>query len=326
MNGRGEPLLDVRRLGVEYPVRSGESVTAVRDVSFVMAKAEVSALVGESGSGKTSLARAVLQLLPAAAGEIHFRGRRLAESPAAGGADPRRSIQAVFQDPQSSLSPRRTVRQTLIEPLQHFRLCRGSERERRVAEALEVVGLEPGLSSRYPHQLSGGQRQRVALARALVSEPDLIVADEPVSSLDASARAKIIELIRDLRDRLGVAFLIVSHDLSIVQRLADSVLVLYRGRLVEAGPAPAVFGNPAHPYTRSLLAAAPVADPESPPPRVPPDTAMTGSTSGEGCVFHDRCPDRLAQCTGVEPGDRLLPATAGDPNTSGQRVNCHLWE
>lgn len=325
MTGQGKTLLDVRNLGVAYTGRGRETLTALRDVSFRLAEAEITALVGESGSGKTSLAQAVLQILQASAGEIRFRGRSLAASPPAGEPVARRAIQAVFQDPQSSLSPRRTIGQTLAEPLQHFRLCPAAERDLRTAAALEAVGLDPALRARYPHELSGGQRQRVALARALVAEPELIVADEPVSSLDASARAQIIDLIRDLRERLGVAFLIVSHDLSIVRRLADTVLVLYGGRLVEAGPAKAVFEHPAHPYTRSLLAAAPVADPGHPPPSVLPDASAPIPDQDSGCIFHTRCPERLAHCGEIRPPERELPS-AGSPNARHHRVECHLWE
>jgi oligopeptide/dipeptide ABC transporter ATP-binding protein len=320
-----EALLSVRGLTVTYPGSpSGyRPLTAVRGVDLDIPKAGILALVGESGSGKTSLAHAVLQLVPADSGRVVFRGQELGQMDKKGIREARRRIQAVFQDPLAALSPRRSIRQALLEPLNHFRIGTEQERGEKIDTALESVGLEPGLQDRFPHELSGGQRQRVALARALVTDPDLVVADEPVSSLDVSMQARIVELILELRERLGVAFLFVSHDLSVVRRLADSVAVMYAGRLVETGPAGELFRAPAHPYTRALLAASPVADPKAEAPAVLQGEPPSPLTPPTGCVFHKRCDKALPECAGNEPE----PCVIIDERSPGEhRVRCHLWK
>jgi oligopeptide/dipeptide ABC transporter ATP-binding protein len=315
-------LLSVRNLVVRYPGSGSRrhGITPVRDVSLDIAAGRIQALVGESGSGKTSLARAVLRLLPVESGQMWFDGQDLAAMDSRQLRKTRRRIQAIFQDPQASLSPRRTVLQALREPLDHFRIGVTADRPDRAAAALATVGLDGKLLHRYPHELSGGERQRVSLARALVTEPDLIVADEPVSSLDVSVRSRIIELIRDLRERLGLAFLFVSHDLSVVRQLADDVAVMYLGRLVETGPAAALFARPAHPYTRGLLASIPVPDPAHPAPVVIGGDGLSALTPPAGCVFHMRCADRMGRCATDAPGDTCLPGP--DRN---HFVRCHLW-
>jgi oligopeptide/dipeptide ABC transporter ATP-binding protein len=322
MTGVTGQLLSVRNLVVRYDASGSrrQSLTAVRNVSLDIAPGRIQALVGESGSGKTSLARAILRLLPIASGQVLFRGQDMATMDRRQLRTTRRSIQAVFQDPLASLSPRRNVMQALLEPLDHFRIGPAAERERRALGALETVGLDAALRYRYPHELSGGQRQRVSLARALVTEPDLIIADEPVSSLDVPVQARIIELIRELRDRLGLSFLFVSHDLSVVRRLADDVAVMYLGELVETGPAVNLLGQPAHPYTRCLLASIPVPDPDHPPPAVLAGEAPSALTPPGGCVFHMRCPERLARCAAEIPGETRSSAPGTD-----HRVRCHLW-
>jgi oligopeptide/dipeptide ABC transporter ATP-binding protein len=321
MRGDTGSLLSVRNLVVDYPAAGSRkrAVSAVRNVSLEVGPGRILALVGESGSGKTSLARAVLRLLPVTSGQVLFKGQDLATLEGRPLRQARRSIQAVFQDPLASLSPRRSVLQALLEPLDHFRLGEPRERLARAAAALETVGLEVALLQRHPHELSGGQRQRVALARALVTEPELIVADEPVSSLDVQVRARIIELIKDLRERLGLAFLFVSHDLSVVRHLADDVAVMNLGTLVEAGPAVTVFARPAHPYTRSLLASIPVPDPRHPPPRVLAGEPPSALTPSGGCVFHMRCPDRIGRCATEAPVE-----TSVSPAEPDHRVRCHL--
>ncbi len=330
MNGApDQALLSVRDLEVEYrQPGSRRSLPAVRGVSLEVPEAGILALVGESGSGKTSLAHAVLQLLPVAAGTVRFRGRDLDGMDKASLRAVRRRIQPVFQDPLASLSPRRTVQQTLREPLDHFGIGDRGGRLQKAAAALEAVDLEPALLDRLPHELSGGQRQRVALARALVCEPDLVIADEPVSSLDVPMQSRIVDLVRDLRDRLGIAFLFVSHDLSVVRRLADTVAVMYAGQLVETGPASELFEAPAHPYTRALLRAVPVADPGRNPPQVLEGEAPSPLTPPAGCVFHNRCTEAMAECARREPAD--LPAIhdheQGEEKDQWQhRVRCHLW-
>ena len=321
MAGPGSSLLSVRNLVVRYgaPGPGRHGLTAVRDVSLDIEPGQIHALVGESGSGKTSLARAILQLLPIESGQILFRDEDLAAMNPRQLRDVRRNMQAVFQDPLASLSPRRTVLQTLLEPLDHFRIGAPEERADRAAAALETVGLDANLRHRYPHELSGGQRQRVALARALVSEPKLIIADEPVSSLDVPVQARIIELIRQLRERLGLTFLLISHDLSVVRRLADDVAVMYLGELVETGPAKQLFDKPAHPYTRSLMAAIPVPDPRHAAPSILAGEPPSALTPPRGCVFHMRCPERLECCAHEAPAET---STAAE---KAHRVRCHLW-
>lgn len=320
-----QTLLSVRNLTIEY--REAESpsgkLAAVRDVSLDIPCGGILALVGESGSGKTSLAHAILQLLPIASGQVLFQGRDLGGLDKAAMRAARRSIQAIFQDPLASLSPRRSIRQTLLEPLNHFKTGTKRDRGDRAVEAIEAVGLEKELMDRYPHELSGGQRQRVGLARALVCGPGLVVADEPVSSLDVSMQARIVDLILELRERLGVAFLFVSHDLSVVRRLADRVAVMYAGQIVESGPASQIFKSPAHPYTRALLRAVPVADPEHAAPVVLEGEPSPPLTPPTGCVFHKRCADALPECPGHQPLDRVITGTEQDHTE--HRVRCHLW-
>lgn len=316
------PLLSVRNLVVRYAPSGSrrQSITAVRDVSLDIARGRIQALVGESGSGKTSLARAILRLLPIESGQVLFRGADMAALDRRQLRDARRHLQAVFQDPLASLSPRRNVLQALLEPLDHFRIGAAARRPERALAALETVGLSPALRLRYPHELSGGQRQRVSLARALVTEPDLIIADEPVSSLDVPVQARIIDLIRELRDRLGLSFLFVSHDLSVVRRVADDVAVMYSGSLLETGSAARVFDQPAHPYTRCLLAAIPAPDPSLPPPAVIGGEPPSALTPPRGCVFHMRCPDRFEPCATEQPGETSTSMPELD-----HRVRCHLW-
>ena len=316
------PLLSVRNLVVRYAPSGSrrQSITAVRDVSLDIARGRIQALVGESGSGKTSLARAILRLLPIESGQVLFRGVDMATLDRRQLRDARRHLQAVFQDPLASLSPRRNVLQALLEPLDHFRIGAAAQRPERALAALETVGLSPALQLRYPHELSGGQRQRVSLARALVTEPDLIIADEPVSSLDVPVQARIIDLIRELRDRLGLSFLFVSHDLSVVRRVADDVAVMYSGTLLETGPAARLFEQPAHPYTRCLLAAIPAPDPGLPPPEVIGGEPPSALTPPRGCVFHMRCPDRFEPCATEQPGE-----TSASMPEQDHRVRCHLW-
>lgn len=324
MNGDGgASLLSVRKLVVRYgnPAAPRHGITAVRGVSLDIEPGRIHALVGESGSGKTSLARAVLRLLPVESGELLFRGQDLLRMSGRQLRQARRNIQAVFQDPQASLSPRRSVLQTLREPLDHFSLGRSAERADRAMAALEAVGLDTSLQHRHPHELSGGQRQRVALARALVSSPDLIIADEPLSSLDVSVQAHIIDLIRELKETRGLAFLFVSHDLSVVRRLADTVSVMYLGQILESAPAAAMFAQPAHPYTRALLASVPVPDPDHPPPIALGGEPPSALTPPPGCVFHMRCPDRFEPCASQAPSE-----TFPHGRNSNHRVRCHLWK
>jgi oligopeptide/dipeptide ABC transporter ATP-binding protein len=323
-------LLQVRDLVVQYRAdnsssgKSAKRLTAVDRVSFDIPAGSIFGLVGESGSGKSSLAHSVLQLTPIYSGDVRFMGQTLNRLKPGAMRSIRRNIQAVFQDPLASLSPRRSILQTLREPLDQFRMGASEIRHKKVMSTLDTVGLETDVLHRFPHELSGGQRQRVAIARALVLEPKLIVADEPVSSLDVSVQARIINLILKLRDELGIAFLFVSHDLAVIQQLADTVGVMYLGQLVEVTSAESLFQHPAHPYTRALLRDVLVPDPEqrgsSSALRGEPPAVLTRPS---GCVFHTRCPEVLKQCSFIEPDERTINLP-GKPQATG-RVRCHLW-
>jgi peptide/nickel transport system ATP-binding protein len=319
-------LLSVRDLVVRYPAGgpSRTPLTAVRGVSLDIAPAGIYGLVGESGSGKSSLAHAILQLVPPAGGQVLFNGQNLVTMKKSQLNVARRNIQVVFQDSLASLSPRRSILQTLVEPLDHFRIGDPASRERKATAAMETVGLDPLVIDRYPQELSGGQRQRVALARALITEPELIIADEPVSSLDVSVQARIIELILELREKLGIAFLFVSHDLAVIRQLADTVGVMYLGKIVEYAASEQLFARPAHPYTRSLLDAVPVADPAHPAPLVLAGEPPSPLTPPAGCVFHRRCPDSIAPCSSTDPGETSIYGQ--DSKTTNHRVRCHLWK
>ncbi len=320
------PLLRVRDLTVKYPVKSGGAgyLVAVDGVSLEIQAGSIFGLVGESGSGKSSLAHTIMQLLPASAGEVLLSGKNLANMNAADQQKARRKIQLVFQDPMASLSPRRSILQSLLEPLNHFQIDNTGQRQDRAARALEAVALEAEVLQRFPHELSGGQRQRVALARALITEPELIIADEAVSSLDVSVQARIIELILDLRQRLGIAFLFISHDLAVVRQLADRVGVMYLGKMIEIAPADSLFKQAAHPYTRSLLDAVPVPDPRHRSPVVLQGEPPSALAPPSGCVFHTRCPQVLEQCSVLKPSASQINE-AGIKNGL-HKVWCHLWQ
>lgn len=319
------PLLSVRNLVVQFRASSGgqAGLTSVNGVSFEIHAANIFGLVGESGSGKTSLAYSIMQLIRPFAGEVLFHGENLSGMKEGRLRKTRRNIQPVFQDPLASLSPRRSIRQSLIEPLDHFRIDRPSRRLDRALKALDAVGLGPDVLQSFPHELSGGQRQRVALARALVTEPELIIADEALSSLDVSVQARIIELILDLRDQLGIAFLFISHDLAVIQQLADHVGVMYLGKMVETAPAERLFHQAAHPYTKSLLKAVPVPDPAHGKPVVLQGEPPSSLTPPAGCVFHTRCPRVVEQCRVLEPAENQI--NAAKTHNTAHNVRCHLW-
>jgi len=319
------PLLSVRDLVVKYRVtgRKGDLLTAVNGVSFDIHAGSIFGLVGESGSGKTSIAHSIMQLVHPTAGEVLFHGENLTHMKGANRQKTRRNIQLVFQDPMASLSPRRSILQSLLEPLDHFRIDIAGQRPARACRALERVGLEPDVLQRFPQELSSGQRQRVALARALLTEPELIIADEAVSALDVSVQARIIELILDLRQKLGIAFLFIAHDLAVIQQLADRVGVMYLGKIVEIAPADRLFRQAAHPYTRSLLEAVPVADPAHTKPFVLQGEPPSALTPPAGCAFHTRCPRVEEQCRVFAPLDNQLNETGVKRTT--HNVRCHLW-
>jgi ABC-type oligopeptide transport system ATPase subunit len=260
------PLLEVRHLVKEFGrrggfLRAGSVVRAVNDVSFAIDEGETFGLVGESGSGKTTTGRCILRLIEPTAGEVRFNGEDVLSFSRTRIRQARREMQIVFQDPYSSLNPRMRVGAIVEEPLIIHRLGSKPERRARVAELFDLVGLDPAQLARYPHQFSGGQRQRIGLARALALNPSLVIADEPVSALDVSVQAQVINLLMDLQERLKLTYLFIAHDLRLVRHICSRVAVMYLGRIVEMGPTEQLFDAPAHPYTRALLSAIPVPDP-----------------------------------------------------------------
>ncbi len=331
-DGGEAPLLSVRKLVKYFPVRGKgrgllpgrrAQVKAVDGVSFDLYPGETLGLVGESGCGKSTTGRAILRLIEPTSGEIHFRGQDVRAMGERDLRALRRRAQIVFQDPFSSLNPRLTVGDMLTEVLRVHGLhgdARG--RKRRADELLDRVGLLPEHADRYPHEFSGGQRQRLGIARALSVEPDFIVCDEPVSALDVSVQAQVVNLLKDLQQELGLTYLFIAHDLAVVEHVSDRVAVMYLGRIVEMGPAETLYRDPKHPYTRALLSAVPRPDPghrevrarivlegDVPSPVDPPS----------GCPFHPRCwyPDRDASCAVEVPG---LEAT---PDGTGREVACN---
>ncbi len=304
------PLLDVRNLTKHFPVRAGwfraptQVIRAVDGVSFTVADGETLALVGESGSGKTTAGRAILRLIEPTSGQVHFGGRDVRALNAASLRALRREMQIVFQDPYGSLNPRLTVGAAIREGLLVHQLAEGAAAEQRVRALLDEVGLRAEYATRYPHEFSGGQRQRIGIARALAVEPRFIVCDEPVSALDVSVQAQVVNLLRDLQRDRGLAYLFIAHDLAVVAHMADRVAVMYLGRIVELAPRAALFATPRMPYTQALLSAVPVPEPGRVRRRIllagdPPSPANPPS----GCVFHPRCshPDRDAMCANVIP-------------------------
>jgi oligopeptide/dipeptide ABC transporter ATP-binding protein len=295
-------LLDVRALTKHFPVRgTTHAIHAVDDVSFTITPGESVGLVGESGCGKSTLVKLVARLLDATDGRIFFEGKDIGAVPAErfAHAEARARIQMVFQDPADSLNPRFTAFDAIADPLRRLgaRADRAALRH-RVEEIADVVGLPRALLGRYPHQLSGGQQQRVGIGRAVALRPSLLILDEPTSALDVSVQAVILHLLADLRERLGIAYLFVSHDLNVVRMVTERVLVMYLGKIIEAGPAGVVFDHPVHPYTRALVSAVPVLDPQNRRPRV----RLTGEPrspidpSPTTCRFFGRCPDGFDRC------------------------------
>ena len=306
--GVAAPILSVEGLTKHFTQTKGfprpvtTTVRAVDGVSFHVGEAEAFGLVGESGCGKSTAARALMRLIEPDAGAITFAGQdlRAARGPALTAL--RRRIQIVFQDPYSSLNPARTIGQTLAEPLRVHGVARGAEARSRAAALLEEVGLPPDAASRHPHAFSGGQRQRIGIARALALEPDLVVADEPVSALDVSVQAQVLMLLKDLQSRRGLAFVFVSHDLAVIRWFCTRVAVMYLGRIVEQGPVAQVFARPRHPYTRILRDASPIPDPtrRGTLPRVTGEIPSAANPP-PGCHFHPRCPRRLPVCSTAYP-------------------------
>ncbi len=310
-------LLDARNIEVTFPTPDGP-LTAVRNVSFSLGEGETLGLVGESGCGKSTLAKAIMRLIPVTRGELLVQGQDIAPLSQRQLRPLRPLLQMVFQDPNGSLNPRHNVGKIIGQPLS----VAGRPREEiraRVLEMLAQIGLPPAAMHRFPHEFSGGQRQRIAIARALVLCPRLLICDEPVSALDVSVRAQIINLLKNLQGRLGISYLFVSHDLSVVRHVCDRVLVMYLGRIVESGDTEAVWSRPAHPYTLALLRSAPVAHPRlrrKQPPLLKDGELPSPLNPPPGCPFSTRCPHAQARCHQEIPMLR--------PVTDRQSVACHF--
>jgi peptide/nickel transport system ATP-binding protein len=310
----GAPILDIEHASKFFPVKAGllrraKLVRAVNDVSLDLSRGETLGLVGESGCGKSTLGRLVLRLEDPTAGEIRFEGIDIARMNRDAMTAVRKKMQVIFQDPYSSLNPRMTVGQIIAEPMRVHQVVPRAAVTQRVAELLQLVGLFPYMALRYPHELSGGQRQRVGIARALAVAPSVIICDEAVSALDVSIQGQVINLLEELQQKLGLTYLFIAHDLAVVRHISTKVAVMYLGRIVEYAPADALFANPLHPYTKALLAAAPIPDPRI--ERTRPRTIIKGELPSplrppSGCVFHPRCPLATSECRSAVPPVRQL--------------------
>lgn len=306
-------------LGKEFAARGlfrrGRGVQAVKDVTLAIPRGQAVGVVGESGSGKSTLGRLLLGLLAPSQGSVRFDGAPIPAPGSRAFRALRRRMQIVFQDPYGSLDPRRRVGAQIADGLVIHNLAAANERRAKVAALLELVGLDPGQAVRFPHEFSGGQRQRVGLARALATSPDFLVADEPVSALDVSIQAQIIGVMDDLRRRLGLAMVFISHDLPVVRHLCDRVVVMYLGRVMEEGGAEELFQAPAHPYTRALLSATPMLDPARRAQRILlPGDPPSPTAPPSGCVFRTRCAHAVAACAAAVPPLRVIG--------EGRRVAC----
>ncbi|MCG6870879.1 MAG: dipeptide ABC transporter ATP-binding protein [Gammaproteobacteria bacterium] len=300
------PVLEARGLGRDYRVRvdgiGQVALKALADVSFRLATASTLAVVGESGSGKSTLARQLAHVENPTTGELLLNGENVTDAEGDAVRAIHRQVRMVFQDPFGSLNPRRRVHQILEEPLINYERLDRAQRAERVREVMEHVGLRPEFARRYPHMFSGGQRQRIAVARALILRPAVIVADEPVSALDVSIQAQILNLLEKLQEEFSLAYVFITHDLGVVEHIADDVLVLYLGRVMEQGAAARVLKTPAHPYTRALLASTPRVDPAQRRQRVPLSGELPSPLDPPpGCVFHRRCPQATQVCREVVP-------------------------
>lgn len=318
-------LLEVKNLKVHFPVKHGlfsrvkAHVKAVDDVSFAIDPGETLGLVGESGCGKTTLGRAIVKLVEPTAGSILFEGADIAKLSGAELRARRRGFQMIFQDPYGSLNPRMTVGQIIGEAIDIHKLAESSvARQKRIVDLLRAVGLDPTHAQRYPHEFSGGQRQRIGIARALAVEPKLIVCDEPVSALDVSVQAQIINLLQDLQQKMGIAYLFIAHDLAVVEHISRRVMVMYLGKIVELAEAKAIIRAPKHPYTQALISAVPVVDPDSKRKRIVlPGDVPSPIDPPAGCPFHPRCPiAEMPRCKEEKPALREV--------TPGHWAACHF--
>jgi len=322
-----DTVLQVKDLKVHFPVTAGilarrqvGTVKAVDGISFSVARGETLGLVGESGCGKSTTGLAVLRMLDITAGTIEFEGVDITHRDRAGMRPVRRRMQMVYQDPYGSLNPRMKVADIVGEPLVVHGMAEDKDKYRaRVADLLKMVGLLPDMAERYPHEFSGGQRQRIGIARALALEPSLLICDEPVSALDVSIQAQVVNLFMELQERLGLTYIFIAHDLSVVRHISDRIAVMYLGRIVEIAGRDQLYKDPLHPYTRSLLAAVPIADPELEAERAQQIIAgeiPSALRPPPGCRFHTRCPQAMEICKSADPPLKQLD--------DGRAVACHL--
>jgi oligopeptide/dipeptide ABC transporter ATP-binding protein len=322
----GEAILRVEELVVQFDVGASRPLTALDSVSIEIHDGETLGLVGESGCGKSTLGRAILQLIRPASGRVWLLGQELTELSGSALRAMRKQMQIVFQDPRGSLDPRMKIRQIVEEPLKVHRLGNGRERRRLAREMLAEVGIDPSLEQRYPSQLSGGMQQRVGIARALVTGPRLVICDEPVSSLDVSIQAQVLNLLQRLKERFGVAYLFIAHNLAVVRYLSDRVAVMYLGQIVETAPTERLFAEPRHPYTRALIASVLRPDREAPAHLARAERLVAGEVPGllrppDGCRYHTRCIYARERCREQVPA---LESTEGRPPFD-HRVACHFW-
>ncbi|WP_043817296.1 ABC transporter ATP-binding protein [Deinococcus maricopensis] len=308
MPATGETLLEVNNLQKYFPIRGGllsrvvANVKAVNDVSFKVGRGEVVGLVGESGSGKTTAGRSILRLIEPSGGQVLFNGTDITKLGKSQMRDYRREMQIIFQDPFASLNPRMTVADIIGEALQIHNLYPGKDRVDRISQLLERVGLRPEHMRRYPHEFSGGQRQRIGIARALAVDPSFVVADEPVSALDVSIQAQVVNLIQDLQEELGLTMLFIAHDLAVVEYICDRVIVMYLGRVMEIATSRELYTNPKHPYTEALLSAAPIPDPAIKRKRIILEGDIPSPINPpSGCVFRTRCRYAIPDCANIVP-------------------------
>ena len=317
-------LLKAENMQVYFPITKGilartvGHVQAVDGISFHLEKGETLGIVGESGCGKTTAGMALMGLTPPTGGKVWFEGEDMATLSRREMNSLRRKMQLIFQDPYSSLNPRMTVNQILSDPMDVHSIYTGKERTERLAFLLETVGLSPEHGRRYPHEFSGGQRQRIGIARALALDPEILIGDEPVSALDVSIQAQIINLLMDLKKDFDLSLIVISHDLAVVEYLCDRILVMYLGKIIEEARYADLYNNPKHPYTQALLSAAPVSDPLAPKKRILLEGDVPSPIDPpSGCRFHTRCPQKMDICTRVEPHFSNMGA--------GHEVACHLY-
>ena len=319
-----QPLLEVNDLIKHFPIKRGlfsrvaGKVHAVDGISFQVQKGQTLGLVGESGCGKTTVGKTILKLIEPTAGTIRYAGKDITDYGRRKMKPYRRQMQIIFQDPFSSLNPRQTVGAIIAAPLEIHRLSSGTEKEDRIADLLRKVGLSAAVMRRYPHEFSGGQRQRIGIARALAVRPRLIVGDEPVSALDVSIQAQILNLLEDLQDELGLTYIMIAHDLSVVRHIANEIAVMYLGNIVEMASRGELYQHPQHPYTQALLSAVPIPDPDRRRQRI----ILKGDVPSPinpptGCRFHPRCPQRFDPCDRLSPEFIVVAA--------GHKVACHLY-